>query len=375
MNSPEASNRKAILFANTDWYLYNFRLSLARELRKTGYEVLLLSPAGEYTDHFIQSGFRWQPIAVSRRGINPFQELRTAWQLWKTLRVEKPFLLHSFTLKCNLHAAIAGKIVGARKIVHSITGLGYFFYTQQQSTLLRRLLEFSMRVLFRCEQVIFQNSYHLELFRKRGIVREQHSFLIPSSGVDIDYFKPSPEESEEVLVIFPARYLRDKGVVEFIEAARLLKKSNVAARFALVGATDPGNPSSVSANELAEWNREGIVEDWGWQTDMRKVYQLAHIVCLPSYHEGLPKVLIEAAASGRAIVTTDIPGCRDVVSQGENGYLVPVGDTLALSEALHELIQDPELRAKMGRRGRKRAEQRFSAALVNQQTLEVYGRV
>jgi glycosyltransferase involved in cell wall biosynthesis len=367
------NKKKIIIFANTDWYLYNFRYPLIRELMVNDFHVLLLSPRGDYAHRFAEDKIRWRSIEFSRRGLNPIREFSTIIKLVRILLQERPDILQTFTLKSNLLGAIAGKLLGPISIVHSITGLGYLFGQRMRKSVITKFLLLSMRVFFRGSQVIFQNTENMNFFRERKIVSKKHSHLIPGSGVDVDYFVAQAEMEGSVLVVFAGRYLRDKGVIEFIEAAEKIKEMGVDARFAIVGGIDTGNPESLKAEELVELNRAGAVEDWGWREDMKEVYRLAHIVCLPSsYAEGLPKVLIEASASGRAIVATDIAGCREIVEDGKSGYIVPVGDADALVQALENLIQDSKVRVKMGREGRLRAEKEFSTAVINQQTLDVY---
>jgi glycosyltransferase involved in cell wall biosynthesis len=195
--------------------------------------------------------------------------------------------------------------------------------------------------------------------------------VIPGSGVDLAEYAPAPEPAGIPLVVLPSRMLRDKGVHEFVEAARALKRAGVAARFALVGAPDPENPASIAEAHLNAWAREGAVEWWGWREDMAAVFRESAVVCLPSWREGLPKVLAEAAAAGRPIVTCDVPGCREVVRDGENGFLVPPRRPDALAVALGKLVQDAALRKALGEAGRRRA-QAFSVETVVEQTLKVY---
>jgi glycosyltransferase involved in cell wall biosynthesis len=196
--------------------------------------------------------------------------------------------------------------------------------------------------------------------------------LIRGSGVDIDLFQPRVEPQGMPVVLFPGRFLKDKGIVEFVESARIINNDGVKARFILAGDLYEGNPSSISARELQSWIDEGVVECWGWSGQMQNIYPLANIVCLPSYREGLSRTLIEACACGRAVVTTDVPGCRDVVKHGENGLLVPPKDPGALAKAILELIRFPETRRQMAMAGRKIAERDFSTEKIIRETLDVY---
>jgi glycosyltransferase involved in cell wall biosynthesis len=375
---------KIILFANTEWYLFNFRLSLAQALRSEGHEVVLVSPPGKYSHRLEEAGFRWISFPLSRRGTNPLAELATIWRMRNLYRVEKPDIVHHFTIKCVLYGSLAAHVAGIhiRKVINAITGLGFVFIGRGwREGGLRWLVKGLYRVALKNTQVVFQNEDDRALFYELGLVTENQVCLIPGSGVDITRFVVKPTAAEAtgptrtalpVVVVLPARMLWDKGVREFVEAARILKGQGVSARFALVGDTDPNYPACVPEQQLNEWQSSGIVEWWGWQEDMPAVYSRADIVCLPSYREGLPRTLAEAAACGRALVATDVPGCRSIVRQGENGLLVPVRDGKALAEALCILILDADLRQKMGRCGREIVMREYSTERVLGETLLLY---
>lgn len=364
---------KVLLFANTDWYLYNFRLPLARGLQRDGHQVILLSPPGPYATLLQEAGFAWQEISLSQRGINPVREALVLLRLVRLYRREKPDLVHHFTIKCVLYGSLAAKLTGIRFVINAVTGLGYVFSeSRDQPKWLRAWVKFLYKLALRGTHVIFQNPDDRGAFVEAGLTTQKDTALIRSSGVDIDHFSPQPERDGVPLVILPARMFWEKGVGEFVNAARLLKEKGCQARFALVGDTDPGNRSSVPAEQIEAWEEEQVVEWWGWKENMPEVYGEAHLVCLPSYREGVPKTLIEAAACGRPIVATDVPGCKEIVRHGENGLLVPPQDPLALSSALEELILSPSLRQQMGERGRTIAVNEFSISKVVSETLEVY---
>ena len=364
---------KIILFANTEWYLYNFRLSLAQALRSEGHEVVLVSPPGFYSRRLEEAGFRWIPFPLSRQGTNPMGELLTIWRLRNLYQMEKPDVVHHFTIKCVLYGSLAAHTSGIHSIINAITGLGFVFIGRgRRGGGLRWLVKALYRVALKNTQVVFQNEDDRALFFDLGLVTENQACLIPGSGVDTSRFVVEPDQPEPALVVLPARMLWDKGVREFVEAAHILKDQGVSARFALVGDTDPDYPACVPEQQLNEWQSAGIVEWWGWQEDMLAVYRRAHIVCLPSYREGLPRTLAEAAACGRALVAADVPGCRSIVRQGENGFLVPVRDAKALAEALRILILEPRLRQKMGRCGREIVLREFSMERVLTDTLKLY---
>ena len=365
---------KILLFANTDWYLYNFRLALAEALRSRGDQVVLVSPEGAYAPRLQELGFHWVCFPLKRRGLNPLDEVWTLVRLFKLYRRENPDLVHHFTVKCILYGSLVSHLLGIRRVVNSVTGLGYVFTEGDGARpWLHGLIKVFYRLVLRPTWVIFQNPDDQAIFLENRLVDTQRMALIRGSGVDIQRFSPRPESMERPLVILPARLLWDKGVGEFVEAARRLRADDLHARFALVGDSDEGNPASVHISQLRAWENEGVIEWWGWRNDMAAVYAQAHIVCLPShYREGMSKTLIEAAACGRPIITCNVPGCKEVVQPGISGLLIPPHNAPALAEAMKRLIQNPDERKSMGAFGRKIAEDEFSMELVLSQTLAVY---
>lgn len=364
---------KILLFANTDWYLYNFRLALAEALRARGDQVVLVSPEGAYAPRLQELGFHWICFPLKRRGLNPLDEVWTLVRLFKLYRRENPDLVHQFTVKCVLYGSLVCHLLGIRRVVNSVTGLGYVFTEGDGArSWLRGLIKVFYRLILRRTWVIFQNPTDEALFLKNRLVERGRVALIQGSGVDTRLFSPQPEPDGPPLAILPARLLWDKGVGEFVEAARRLKTEGLRARFALVGDSDPDNPAGVPAAQVKLWEKEGMVEWWGWRSDMAAVYAQAHIVCLPSYREGMSKTLIEAAACGRPIITCNVPGCREVVQPGISGLLVPPRNAPALADAMKRLIHNPDERKSMGAFGRKIAEDQFSMELVLSQTLAFY---
>jgi glycosyltransferase involved in cell wall biosynthesis len=364
---------KILMFANTDWYLYNFRLAHAQALRERGDEVVLVSPDGPYGPKMRAMGFRWLPFSLARKSLNPLTEIQAVMRLLRLYKQESPDLVHHFTVKCVLYGTLACRLLNIHSVVNSVTGLGYVF-SERESALrwLRGLIQLSYRFLLRKTWVIFLNPDDKAVFLERHLVDPRRAVLIRGDGVDIQHFSPRPEPAGTPLVVLPARMLWDKGVDEFVAAARILRAEGLCARFALVGDSDNDNPASVSASQLREWEKEGVIECWGWKENMDEVYAQAAIVCLPSYREGVPKTLIEAAACGRPIITSDVPGCREVVQNAVNGLLVPVRDAGALAKALLDLLQSPNRRSEMGIRSRAIAEKEFSKELIISQTFEVY---
>jgi len=364
---------KILLFANTDWYLYNFRLSLAKELRAQGHEVVLLSPPGDFQERLQANGFQWFPFPLSRQGINPFNEIRSIWRLFRLYQKVKPDVVHHFTIKPVIYGSLAAHLLRIPGIINSITGLGHLFIDPAPLTqLLRGLAKTLYRISLRRTQIIFENPEDRNIFIQNKLLQPTQAHLILGTGVDVDKFRPTPKNNDIPVILFSSRLLATKGLIEYMEATRILKHKGLKARFAIAGTPDPGNPASIHQGQLASWKQSGLVEWWGWQDDMPSALAKTDIFCLPSYREGVPNALLEACASGVPVVTTDVPGCRDVVTHGINGLLVPVQNAPALADALEVLINDPVLRQKMGMAGREVAVSSFSQAKVNTETLAVY---
>ncbi len=364
---------KAVLFANTDWYLYNFRIAYAEFLKAQGWDVVLMSPDGEYAEKMKELGFRHIAMEFSRKGMNPAAENDTIRRIREVYAAERPDLVHHFTIKCMIYGSLAARQVGIKSIVNSVTGLGFVFLSRKPSVcLLRAVIKRLYKKAFKGTQVIFENPDDRALFIELGLVGESNSHVILGTGIDTDTFVPVRPPDSTPLTILPARMLWDKGIGEFVEAATAIREEGIQARFALIGKLDEGNPACVESETLTRWQKEGNVEWWGWQEDIYACISLADIVCLPSYREGLPKILLEAASCGRPIVTTDVPGCREIVMDGVNGLLVQVKSTEALKEALIRLIKDRDLRIRMGEAGREFAVSRFSTEIVNRETYQIY---
>ncbi len=366
---------KIILVANTDWYLYNFRLSLARFLREQGCQVVLVSPPGKFVDDMTREGFSWLAWELGRQSIAPWRELPALLALAKIYRQEHADLVHHHTIKPVLYGSIAARLAGSRSVVNSITGRGYIFLSKDtKASILKHIAHFLYRLALDHpnQATIFENETDLQYFIQQKLIPVERTILINGVGVDTDRFTPAPEPPGTPVVLLSSRMLLDKGVETLVEAARQLHPT-IPVRVALVGAPDPGNPSSIPEEQLHAWAAEGTVEYWGWQADMNAIYQQAQIVTLPTmYGEGVPTVLLEAAACGRPLVATDMPGCRDVVTNEVNGLLVPPNDPRALADALRKLLADPLLRGRMGAASRQIVLQKFTVQRVNQATLDVY---
>lgn len=399
---------KVVLFANTDWYLWNFRRSLALAVRDAGHDVLLISPDGPYGDKLRALGLRWQPVPMDRRSLNPLREAWLLLHLLRLFRKERPALVHGFTIKCAVYGSLAARLAGVPARVNAVAGMGYVFISDSlKARVLRPLVRALLKVALggHNARLILQNPDDVVLFERAGLVDAAHVRLIPGSGVDCIRFAPQEKSdwtdsrlseaarlrgndgitSDEVegaavrgdvgsrlRVLLPARLLWDKGLAEYVQAARLLRAEGRAIDFLLAGDPDPGNPAAVPEADVRGWVGEGLVQWLGHVDDMPGLLRSVDIVALPSYREGLPKGLIEAAASGCALVTTDAPGCREVVTHEVDGLLVPVRDGDALAKAIVRLQEDPELRARVADAGRRKALERFDERIVIRDTLSVY---
>jgi glycosyltransferase involved in cell wall biosynthesis len=367
--------KKILYFVTEDWYFCSHRLELARAAKRAGFDIIVVTRVLQHGDKITAEGFKLLPIDLMRRGRNPWREIKKINELVRIYRRERPDIVHHVALKPVLYGSLAAHIARIPAVVNALAGLGYVFTSsQRQARLLRPFILLAYRLLLNRAntRVIVQNPDDLNLLVRQGGLDQSRTALIRGSGVDTNAYFPTVEPKNGPIVVFASRMLWDKGVGEFAAAARLLRDTGVNCRFVLVGDGDSANPASVPTEKLLDWQHSGVVEWWGRRDDMPNVFSLANIVCLPSYREGLPKVLIEAAACGRAIVASDVPGCREIVRHGENGLLVPVRDAEALAAALRELIDDPALRQQMGIRGREIAEAEFSIEKVAQETIAVY---
>lgn len=357
--------RRIAVVANTAWYLANFRLNLMQALRAAGHEVLAVAPAGEHATQLTQAGLPFEPVAISGAGANPLRELGSVLALARAFRRHRVDLVLSYTPKGNLYSALAC-IPAGRDFVPNVSGLGRAFIRPSLVTQVVKLLYRS--TFARARRVFFQNQDDLDIFVQAGLVPAALTERLPGSGVDLQRFRPAPppqHAADAPVFLLVARMLWDKGVGEYVAAARQVRRRYPAARFQLLGFADVDNPSAIPRRQLDDWVAEGVVEYLGATDDVRPWLAQADCVVLPSYREGVPRTLLEAAATARPVITTDAPGCRDTVRDGVTGWLCRPADADDLAQRLLDFVATPAAaRAAMGAEARRFMEQHFDERQV-----------
>ena len=373
--SANAARPRILYLVTEDWFFLSHRLAIARGARDAGFEVVVATRVREHGDLIRNEGFRVVPISLRRGGRNPLRDAATVVELTRLYARERPDIVHHVALKPVLYGSLAARIAGVPAVVNALTGLGYVFLSNDAAA---RILRIGVSVLLRFllnqpgSRLLLQNEDDARLLVAEGIARPDNIVIIRGSGVDIARFRPAGEPLGVPVAVLASRMLWDKGIGELADAARLLKKRQVPVRILLFGDPDPENPASIPASQIAAWQAEGILEWRPHDRDMAGALRACHIAVLPSYREGLPKSLLEAAAMGLPIVASDVPGCREIARDGENAILVPVRNAAKLAEAIERLALDPDLRRRMGARGRELVESAFTETTIVAQTLDLY---
>jgi len=368
--------RRLLYLMNEALFFTTHRMPVARAAKTSGFEVHVAAPFdAERVEDIKANGFAYHPIPLKRGGRGLVGELGLFAAFWRLIGALEPDLVHHVAMKPVLYGGAVSRLRRVPAVVHAITGLGHLFIREDrrarvQQQIIKRLYRFGLG--HPNGRTIFQNPDDRDLFLGAGLVDPEGTVMIRGCGIDTEVFTAQPEPEGACVVMFPARLLGDKGVREFVAAARLLKADGSAARFVLVGRTDPDNPTDAGEATVRQWEAEGVVEWWGYSRNMAETLGKAHVICMPSYREGLPRVLIEAAATARAIVTADVPGCREIVRHEDNGLLVPVRDAAATTAAIRRLIEDADLRRRLAARGREIAVSDFTVERFVAETLAVY---
>lgn len=367
---------KILYIVNEPWFFLSHRLPIALAAKQQGDIVHVATRAGVTVKEISDMGFIHHEIPLSRSGSSIHSELNSLFAIWKLLRKVNPDVVHLVTIKPVIYGGIAARFAPVEKVVAAVSGLGTLYLAKGFKANLKRKLGtwlYQFAIGSNKTTVIFQNPDDRQMFLDLKAVEPERTVLIRGSGIDLNAFSFSAENlTDKPVVTFAARLLFDKGLAEYIDAIKILNQRGVEASYQIVGDLDPGNLTSATADDIEQWQSIDNLIVKGYQKDMAAVFKDSNLVVLPSYREGLPKVLIEAAACGRAVVTTDVPGCRDAIEVNKTGLLVAAKDAKQLADAIEKLVTDPALRVKMGTAGRQLAEQAFAIEQVIDQHLAIY---
>jgi glycosyltransferase involved in cell wall biosynthesis len=362
--------KRLVFVVTEDWYFVSHRLSLALEARNRGYDVFVITRCSEAFQALVDAGVTVVPFNFRRRSLNPLVFIREFIQLLLLYKRIKPDILHHIALRPVLVGAISARLCGIKNVVSAITGFGFLFSINNKSKFVRHLIVKTIPFLLSRGTTIVQNTDDQSFLVQSGMPRSRLR-LLPGTGVDLSRYKVQCSNSSPPIVMLAARLLREKGVYEFVESASIVRPQ-VSVRFVLVGSLDPDNPGSLKAEEIQDLVASGLVEWWGYRTNLEHSLAIASIVCLPSYGEGFPLVLLESMALAKPCVVTDVPGCRDAVEHGCNGIVVPPRDPCALASGIMFLLNNPDEQQRMGAAGRQRVEERFNQRDVLKKTFDVY---
>jgi glycosyltransferase involved in cell wall biosynthesis len=369
---------RVLFVANSFEYFVSHRLALADAAKSEGWSVHVATPRSKRGACLQSRGITYHQLALDRKGINPLRELRSLLRIRQIYKEVRPDLVHLIGPKSVMYGGLLARWQSIPAMVCLIPGMGYIYLLGGLKGRIVRAMGhagYRLSLLHPNKRVIFQNPDDRQLFLDHHLCEASEAKLILGSGVDPKSFAAMKEPEGKPIAVFASRFLKEKGVEIFADIGRQLLGEGISARFALVGEVDPGNPSSVSEEQIKAWEGDGI-ENWGFRPDMPEVFASCHLVCLPSYRrEGIPKVLIEAASCGRPSITFEMPGCREIVQNGVTGLLVPTKDVNAYKSAVRRLLEDANLRRQLGIAGRKCVEERFSLDHVNRQTLDIYNQV
>jgi len=359
-----------VICSNTSWYLYNFRIGLIRALQEQGYRIVLIAPKDDYSNRLEGLGCKHYHIDIDNKGTNPIEDTKLLYQFYQLFKAINPDMLLIYTIKPNIYGGIVSKLLNIPTI-NVIAGLGTVFLNDNLSSKIARWL---YKVSFDNNRVLFENGDDCEEFLAKNLVKKSQTTLIPGSGINTEAFQPknSLSNSKNLLFLLIARLIKDKGVVEYIEAIKSIRTKYPTVKFKILGSYYFGNPSSISEDEVKQWVDDGIIEYLGYTDAVLEEIEKADCIVLPSYREGLSRVLLEGASMSKPIITTDVTGCRDVVDDGENGYLVPPKDSKSLSIAIEKMIAlSDEERRVMGQKGRIKVIDEFDEKIVIKHYLNV----
>lgn len=360
------TGKSVAITANTAWYIYNFRRELILALQAEGFRIITVAPTyiDEYAQKLINMGCEHYNVDMDNMGTNPGRDIRTFFHFYSIYRRARPDIALHFTIKPNIYGTLAARLLNIPAI-NNISGLGTLFIKE---TVFTTIAEWLYRLSqYFAKKIFFQNIDDMSMFLSRKLVPESRVELLPGSGVDIERFRPmeKTEQSDKFVFLLIARMLKDKGIVEYVEAAKIIRDKYPLAEFQLLGFMDDKNRTAITYREMGEWVQAGLVNYLGPTDRVEDFIRNADCVVLPSYREGTPRSLLEAAAMAKPIVTTAVPGCRNVVDDGINGFLCPAKNVLKLADALERvLVLTPEERTLMGQKGREKIERAYNINLV-----------
>lgn len=374
---------KILYVINVDWFFISHFLPIGQEGLKRGYEVHIVCGITDKKEYLESLGFIVHPISISRSGTSVKTEIKIIIEIYKIIKSIDPQVLEFFTIKPVLYGGIVSRFLEIPKEIFYITGLGYVFIAKGlKGFIVRNIVKrlYKLAISGKNNSIITENIYDKELINSLNAVNDNQIKIIRGAGVDLSKYSYKEENNDKIKVSMACRLLKDKGVFEYVEAAKIFSQRVHGTRkqklpnveFELYGDIDAGNPASLTIEDVEKIKKESFVNVYGFSSDIAKVFSDSNIVVLPSYREGLPKVLIEAAACGRAVVTTDVPGCRDAIEPNITGLLCKVKDSQSLAEQIEKLIIDKELRISMGKEGRKLAQKEFDIKQIVQKHFEIY---
>ena len=367
---------KVAIIGSLAFSLINFRGVLIKQIASAGHQVVACAPDDNaaVTATLGAIGVRFRAVYMARASLNPLGDVRTLCALVRLLYEEKPDIILAYTQKPIIYVGIASRIVRHGRFFPMVTGLGYAFSEDGRRPWLRSIVSslYRLATAEASSVILYNRDDHIELLRRGALEANQNVTMVPGSGVDMTHFAEQPIPAGQPTFLLIARLLRDKGLREYVEAARIVRQSYADANFQLLGPFD-ANPASISAAELSQWQAEGCIKYLGQTADVRPYLAACSVFVLPSYREGMPRAITEAMATGRAVITTDVPGCRETVTDNENGFVVPVKNAVALAEAMMHFCRDPALASRMGKKSRQIALRRYAVEPVNELLLGTMG--
>lgn len=354
---------KIAIVLNTSWNIYNFRMGLVRSFLQQGHDVYTIAPRDRYSRLLEEQGCHYVEVRMDSRGANPLKDMALIGELYRIYKRVRPDVILHFTIKPNIYGSIAARLVNI-PVINNVCGLGTIFLNNNLVSLIAILMyRFSFRFP---RNIFFQNEDDMKLFIDKGLVRKNRSSLLPGSGIDLQRFRPVGKKiNEKFTFLLISRLIHDKGVLEYVEAARLLKEKGLTASFQVLGPKDPHHKRGIPLDIIEDWIRSGTIDYLGTTDDIASSISQADCIALPSYREGAPRSLLEAASMGRPLIASDVPGCRQVVSDRENGFLCKPRDARDLADKMFEMANlTPEALNTMGRKGRQMMEEKFDEKIV-----------